>query len=140
MFELFQKNGGRQGYDSSTVHTIIGEESELKGTLDTQGAVRIEGTFEGQLNAQGEVIIGEKARVKANIFGKRVVISGEVTGNIEALAGLEISSTGKVYGDITGDRLIVDEGAVYKGKVNMDIITSKSTYEEEFDLTAATKD
>lgn len=140
MFELFQKNGGRQSFDSSTVHTVIGEESELKGTLDTQGAVRIEGSFEGQLNAQGEVFIGEKARVKANIFGKRVVISGEVTGNIEALSGLEITSTGKVYGDITGDRLIVDEGAVYKGKVNMDVISSKSTYEEEFDLTAATKD
>ena len=58
MFELFQKNGGRQSFDSSTVHTVIGEESELKGTLDTQGAVRIEGSFEGQLNAQGEVFIG----------------------------------------------------------------------------------
>ncbi|GBR77306.1 putative bactofilin, partial [Candidatus Termititenax persephonae] len=60
-----------------------------------------------------------------------VIVSGELKGTIEAINGLEITGTGRVYGDVTGDRLIVDEGAIYKGNVNMDIITSKKKYEEE---------
>ena len=69
-----------------------------------------------------------------NIFAKQVVIAGEVIGNIEATSGLEICNTGRVYGDISGDRLIIDEGAIYKGKVNMDVISSKNIYEGKLEL------
>ena len=62
---------------------------------------------------------------------RRVVVAGEVTGNVEAINGLEITGTGRVYGDVIGDRLIIDEGAVYKGNVKMDIVTSKKAYEDE---------
>jgi len=125
-------------FNSEVVNTIIGEESEFKGSIQTLGSVRIEGKMEGDVHSQGEVFVGEKSKVKANVFGKRVVIAGEVTGNIEALNGLKICSTGRVYGDITGDRLIVEEGAIYKGKVNMDIISSKNLYEGKFELVKQT--
>jgi cytoskeletal protein CcmA (bactofilin family) len=67
--------------------------------------------------------------VKANIVGKSVVVAGEVVGNIEAISGLRICQTGRVYGDISGDQLIIEEGAIYKGNVNMDIISSNNVYE-----------
>jgi cytoskeletal protein CcmA (bactofilin family) len=117
--------------NNSAITTIIGSDASLKGTIDSQESLRIEGTFEGTINSKGEVFVGEGAVVNADIYGRRVVVAGEVRGLIEAVNGLEITGTGRVYGDITGDRLIVDEGAVYKGNVNMDIITSKKKYEEE---------
>lgn len=117
--------------NNSAITTIIGPDANVKGTIDTQESLRVEGTFEGTLNSKGEIYIGEGAVVNADIYGRRVVVAGEVRGMIEAINGLEITGTGRVYGDITGDRLIVDEGAVYKGNVNMDIITSKKKYEEE---------
>ncbi|MFC1483220.1 polymer-forming cytoskeletal protein [Candidatus Margulisiibacteriota bacterium] len=109
----------------SAIHTIIGAETAFKGTITSQESVRIDGSFEGKINSQGEVYIGESAQVKADVFGKRVIVAGEVTGSVEAINGLEITGTGRVYGDIVGDRLIIDEGAVYKGSVSMDIITSR---------------
>ena len=125
MFGNNKKKDLNRGNDAHIVTTVIGEDTDFKGSLTTQGSVRIEGNFEGQLHAQGEVYVGTNSKVKAEIFGKKVVVAGEVTGAIEAIAGLEITSTGKVYGDITGDRLTVDEGAIYKGRVNMDVITAK---------------
>jgi cytoskeletal protein CcmA (bactofilin family) len=116
---------------NSIITTIIGSDASLKGTIDSQESLRIEGAFEGTINSKGEIFVGEGAVVNADIYGRRVVVAGEVRGMIEAVNGLEITGTGRVYGDITGDRLIVDEGAVYKGNVNMDIITSKKKYEEE---------
>lgn len=126
--QLFSKHKGK---DFSGVYTVIGTETTIKGTIDAQESLRIEGVFEGAINAQGDVYVGEGATVKAKIHGRRVVIAGETHGNIEALNGLEILSTGRVYGDITGDRLIVDEGAIYKGNVKMDIITSRRSYDAE---------
>ena len=123
-------------YDTEIVSTIIGEESELKGTIHSQGSVRIEGSLDGEIVSQGEVYIGEKSVLNANVFAQRVVIAGSVKGNIEAVKGIKICPTGKVEGDLTGDRLIVEEGGVYKGKVNMDVISSRNLYEGKFELTS----
>ena len=121
-------------FNNELVTTVIGEDAAFKGTIHTQRSVRIEGNFEGEINSQGEIFVGEKSKVKANIFGKKVIIAGEVIGNIECTGGLKITQTGKVYGDITGDQLIVDEGAIYKGKVNMDLISSQNPYEGNLQL------
>ena len=91
----------------------------------------------GEINSQGEVFVGLDSKVKANILAKRVIISGEVIGNIEATAGLRICNTGKVYGDLTGDQLIIEEGAIYKGKVNMDIASSRKDFEGKLKLAKA---
>ena len=121
-------------FNNEIVTTIIGKDTEFKGTMHSQGSIRIEGKLEGEINSQGEVYIGEESKVKANIFGKNVIIAGEVVGNIEAVNGLEICSSGRVYGNISGDRLVIEEGSVYKGKVNMDIISSKNIYEGNLEI------
>ena len=53
------------------VNTIIGRESEIKGSIHSQGSIRIEGTVEGDIVSQGEVVVGEKSTVKANIYGRQ---------------------------------------------------------------------
>lgn len=124
-------------FDSQIVNTLIGEDSDVKGTIFTQRSLRIEGHFEGKISSQGEVYIGEKSKVEASIFGKQVIVAGEVIGNIEVSGSLHIKSSGKVYGDISGEQLTIDEGAVYKGKVNMDIISTKSPYEDDVKVTTS---
>jgi cytoskeletal protein CcmA (bactofilin family) len=122
-------------FNSNIVNTVIGEESSIKGAIHSQRSIRIEGSLEGEINSQGEVFISEKSQVKANIFGKDVIIAGEVIGNIEAIKSLTICKTGKVYGNITGDQLSIEEGGIYKGKVNMDVISAKNPYEGDVELT-----
>ena len=121
-------------FKNELVNTFIGEETTIKGTIHTQRSIRIEGNIEGEINSQGEIFVGQKSRISADIVGKSVVVAGEVKGNIEAINGLRVTSSGKVYGDISGDHLIIEEGAIYKGKVNMDIISAKSSYEGEVEV------
>jgi cytoskeletal protein CcmA (bactofilin family) len=119
----------QQKFSNELINTIIGPETSIKGALHSQRSMQIDGTVEGEINCQGDVYIGEKSIIKANIIARSVTVSGEVFGNIETLKGLSISKTGKVYGNITGDQLNVEEGGIYRGKVNMDVISSKSPYE-----------
>ena len=121
-------------FRNDLVNTIIGEDASIKGNIETQRSIRVDGTVEGTIHSKGEVFIGEKSKVTANIYGQKIVIAGEVHGNVEAVGGLHIAKTGKVYGDITGDQLTIEEGAIYRGKVNMDIISSKNIYEGSLKL------
>ena len=116
------------------IDTIVGSETSFKGVLHSQSSVRLEGSFDGEVNSHGMIFVGPGCVVNAQLFAKDVVVAGEVVGNIEAVKSLHILKTGKVYGDITGDQLIIEEGGVYKGKVNMDVISSKNSYEGSFQL------
>ena len=63
-----------------------------------------------------------------------MIISGYFKGEIETVDGLEILPTGHVEGDIKGSKLTIQEGGIYKGKVNMDVIESQSIYEGTFQV------
>ena len=126
--------GPKKKYNTNITNTVVGAESSFKGVLHSQRSIRIDGTLDGEINSQGDVFIGPGSCVKANIFAKTVIVAGEVIGNIEAIKCLFILKTGKVYGDISGDQLTIDEGGIYKGKVNMDIISSKNAYEGQVKL------
>ena len=121
-------------YRTDLVNTVIGEGASIKGVLHSQRSIRVEGTFEGEINSQGEIYVGHNSVVKARLFGKHIVVAGEVIGNIEAVKSLHILKTGRVYGDVAGDQLKIDEGGIYKGKVNMDVISAKNAYEGSFQL------
>lgn len=119
----------KKKFNTETVTTVIGKESAVKGVIHSQQSIRIEGTFEGEINCQGRVYIAEGSQLKAQVFARDVIIAGEVIGDIEVHKSLHILNTGRVYGSISGDQLKIEEGGVYKGKVNMDVISSKNIYE-----------
>ncbi len=107
------------------INSIIGEDTQIKGEIITKGSIRLGGEFDGKIMAHGDVLVGEGSRVTGTISGAKVIVSGDVNGNITSSGGLEITKTGKVFGDIISDKLIVDEGAVYKGKVTLESTSSK---------------
>ena len=121
-------------FSNDLINTIIGPETSIKGSLHSQRSIQIDGTVEGEIHCQGDVYVGEKSSVKASIIARSLTVSGEVYGTVETLKGLRISKTGKVYGDITGDQLSVEEGGLYRGKVNMDSISTKNPYEGDFQI------
>jgi len=113
-----------------TIQTMVGVDSFLEGTINTESSLRFEGNFNGEINSQGVVFIGYKSVVKANIHALRLVVAGELLGNVQVVDSIDIISTGKVIGDIVGKKLIIDEGAVFQGKVNMEVI-APSRMEED---------
>ncbi len=98
----------------------IGKSIVFKGDLTGDEDLEIEGQIEGRIDLpKNQLTIGANGRVKAEINAKAVVIIGQVTGDVNATERLEIQSSGVVKGDIRSPRLLIQEGAVVNGAVEM---------------------
>lgn len=98
----------------------IGKSIVFKGELTGDEDIEIEGQIEGRIDLPGnQLTVGAHGRVKAEIAAKAVVVIGHVTGNVAASERLEIQSSGVVEGDIRAPRLLIQEGAVVNGGIEM---------------------
>lgn len=98
--------------------TVIGTNSSLEGTLISHSNVRLDGTFSGKLEIDGNVLIGETAKITADVNAKNISIAGAVRGNVFGKK-VQILRTGRVWGDITATALATEEGAFLDGKISM---------------------
>jgi len=101
------------------METIIGPGVTLNGSLKAQSGIRLDGTVEGDVETTGNVIVGEKGRITANITAQNIFIAGYVKGNVTARGRLEISAKGKLWGDMSAASLTVEEGGVFRGQSSM---------------------
>lgn len=111
--------GKKEESFNRNVDTIIGDGTQFSGELKAKGTLRIDGKFNGQIEIEGDVIIGKTGQVYADIKAENVTASGDVHGNLILKGKLELHSTAKLYGDIEVSKLIVNEGAVFKGQSKM---------------------
>lgn len=103
------------------IETVIGPNANFNGHLRCDGNVRIDGVCEaGLIETVGNVIIGEGAKVAADIVAQNVSVSGDVTGKITSHGRLEILSTGRVWGEVKVQSFLLDEGAFFRGRLIMD--------------------
>ncbi|MFH0771972.1 MAG: polymer-forming cytoskeletal protein [Candidatus Omnitrophota bacterium] len=108
-------------------------EAGMQGNLKFTGPVnlRINGSFEGELEAKGILIIGEKADIKAKMVkGDNITIAGRVKGDIVCSKRLELSRSARVIGNVKTDVLVINEGAVLKGECEMSIEDEKGELKE----------
>jgi cytoskeletal protein CcmA (bactofilin family) len=105
---------------AARVTSVLGPGIAWQGTINGTGGVRIEGAFDGDIVMRGLVVIGESGRVTCEqIRAVTVVISGSVKGNIEAQR-IEITRTGRVWGDVVTTAFSTEEGAFLRGKITME--------------------
>jgi len=98
----------------------IGESILFKGELSGKEDLVLEGTVEGRVDLpDNQLTIGANGRAHAELKAKTVVVVGRVNGNIEASERCEIRSSGIVEGDVSAPRLMVAEGAVVNGSIEM---------------------
>lgn len=100
---------------------ILDVDASMQGTLSFKDPVnlQINGRFEGTLDTKGELTIGEKALVNANIVGDEITIAGRVSGEIVAKRSLKIITPGRVDGNIRTPLLYVAQGALLNGRCQM---------------------
>jgi len=112
--------GRNKGAPVEKIETVIGPNSNFKGTLVCDGSVRIDGICEeGVVQTVGNIVVGPEAQVAANLIAENVSVSGAVTGNITASGRLEILSTGKVWGDANVGSFLLDEDGYFRGNLVM---------------------
>ena len=102
----------------SKIETIIGPNCYFQGNIQSDGGVRIDGIFEGHIDITGNLFIGEGAKLLAEIKANNISISGAVKGNISGNR-VEILETGRVWGDLTINSLLLNEGAYLRGQTTM---------------------
>jgi len=109
----------QKNYNENKVVSIIGPGTTINGDISSEGTIRIEGTVLGQVQCQDSIVVQESGKVKAELIGGQVIISGEVHGNVFAHERLEIATGGRVIGDITSPRISIAEGVLFEGKCTM---------------------
>ncbi len=102
------------------ITTILGPGSAFEGKLTFEGAVRIDGDFSGEIRTEGTLIVGETAKVRAQIVGAHVIVHGTVHGDIEAREGVEIRSPAQIHGNISTPSLEIEKGARLDGTCRME--------------------
>jgi cytoskeletal protein CcmA (bactofilin family) len=102
----------------SKIETVIGPNCNVQGTIQSDSGIRIDGIFQGDIDTAGNLIIGESAKVIAEISAQNVSISGAVKGNVSGNR-VEILETGRVWGDLTVNSLLLNEGAYLRGQTMM---------------------
>lgn len=106
--------------------TVIGASCTLEGALKSGANVRLDGTFTGTLEISGNVLVGETAKINADINARNISIAGAVRGNVSGRK-VQLLRTGRIWGDIRAQALTTEEGAFIDGKIT--IMTQETTPE-----------
>jgi cytoskeletal protein CcmA (bactofilin family) len=104
-----------QVIDDAFINSMIGEGTRLRGDLDLNGLLRIDGDFSGTIRTKGKVLVGRNGRAECTVYAGTVVVGGIVRGNLFATERIVVLSTGMVIGNINTPRLIVEEGVLLNG-------------------------
>ena len=106
----------------------IGKSITIKGDLSGNEDLQIDGTVDGRIDLpNNQLTIGPEGRVKAEVHAKAVVVIGHVTGNVSAADRIQVEATGIVDGDVKAPRLVIEEGAMLNGAVEMSGGPAKSS-------------
>jgi len=99
--------------------TFFGPNVTIDGTVTGSEPVLIEGTVRGKINLGGELRIGAKARIEATVHAKNVTVEGKLTADISADDKVELVASATVDGNIKAPKIVVAEGARFRGSVDM---------------------
>lgn len=99
--------------------TILTSGCHFAGKLYCKGATRIGGTIEGEVIAEGLLIVEEDAVINAAVKAEEIVVHGRMEGNLTVQRKIEMCATADVQADIVTPNLLVHEGAIYNGRTTM---------------------
>lgn len=99
---------------------LLGRGARFEGKLTFEGTVRIDATFIGSITTNDVLVVGEHARIDAEISCGTIIVYGEVNGNIKAKTAVEIHNSAKVHSELETPTLTVEKGAFFQGSVLME--------------------
>ncbi|MFU8804334.1 MAG: bactofilin family protein [Bradymonadaceae bacterium] len=101
--------------------TVIGRNTVIDGEISGTEPVVIEGTVKGRITLDSTVTVAADGVVEADVHTPNVEVDGQLTGNIVAGERVEIRASGRVVGDIKAPRILIADGAGFKGHIDMDV-------------------
>lgn len=102
-------------------NTIIGSSITVDGEISGDEPLTILGTVKGKIAVDQNLVVEQGATVEANVEVQTLTVSGRLTGNVLAREKVELRSDAKVIGDVKAPRIVIADGASFKGNVDMDV-------------------
>jgi cytoskeletal protein CcmA (bactofilin family) len=112
-------NGGSDRLTLEPRATVLAKEDTVSGKLHLKSSGQVLGSFSGQIECDGDLLIGPEADVEAEIRSVTVTIAGVVRGNVVATNRLKITSSGRLEGDASVGALVVQEGGIHRGVIRV---------------------
>lgn len=110
---------------------MIGQSIKIQGTVTGAENLVIEGAVEGSVNLpDNDLTVGESGQVKADLSAKNIIVHGQVIGDIRGSEKVILSQTGRVKGNIVAPRVTLEDGAKFKGSIDMDPSESEASRTE----------
>ena len=106
---------------SASEGTILGPTLEIQGEIEGNEDLVIQGTVHGKLVCQKNLTVDGSGKVQASVVTKNLAVSGMLVGNVEASERVEVRKEGKMIGDIKAPRVIIADGAKFKGNIEMGV-------------------
>ena len=102
-------------------NTVIGSSIVIEGEISSDEALVVQGTIRGKVASSESMFVENSATVEADVEAESVEVSGVLTGNVEANSRVEIKADGKMVGDVRSPRILIADGALFKGSIDMDV-------------------
>jgi cytoskeletal protein CcmA (bactofilin family) len=102
------------------LNALLGRGSEFEGKLTFEGTVRIDGKFTGTIVTNDVLVVGEGAKVSAEISCGTVIVHGEITGNVRAKTAVELHHPAKMRGNVETPSLMIEKGVMFEGQAKME--------------------
>ncbi len=116
----------RPGAPGARSLACIGSSLEIKGRISAEEDLQIDGKVEGPVSVRGHrLTVGRSGQLSSEVTSRELVVFGKVTGNINVTDRVEIKKDGAVVGDIQTTRISIEDGAIFKGRIEIDRPGSK---------------
>jgi cytoskeletal protein CcmA (bactofilin family) len=101
--------------DENKIDTVIADDINFKGKIIFKNSLKIKGTFEGQIETEGHLIIGQEAKVNSEVKAGIVSVSGELSGRVKAGKCIELFNQSKANCDLITPSIYIEKGCVFNG-------------------------
>jgi cytoskeletal protein CcmA (bactofilin family) len=108
----------QSGVDETNITTVLAEDLSIKGTMQFKDPVMIKGTFEGEIESEGMLVVGPTAKVNATISTMTLVSHGDIEGDVTASEQVVLKNTAAHKRDITTPNIVIESGSMFNGSCN----------------------
>jgi len=114
---IFNKSNDKSNKPSINASgtTIIANGTRIKGEVEIECNLHIDGEFEGVIRSEKNVTIGKSGLVKGEIYSDKLIISGSFTGNVDSHI-VDVLASGKLYGKVLANELVIERGGFFEGE------------------------
>src|SRR5512133_3199946 len=102
------------------LNALLGRGSEFEGKLTFEGTVRIDGKFNGTIVTNDVLVVGEGAKIQAEITCGTIIVHGEINGDVKAKSAVELHHPARMKGNIETPSLMIEKGVAFEGQCKME--------------------